>query len=130
MQEMKVQSLGQKDPLEKEMTICSSILAWKIPWTEETGGQFLGSQRVGHDWVIKHAHAALEPIIIGAPHLTALTIGLSNNWRAVPQPSVSFMSAGVEENKILIKPVNGFLKGLQQEEQTSHEEDFDYFPHI
>ena len=41
MQEMKekwVQSLGQEDPLEEETATCSSILAWKIPWTEEPGG--------------------------------------------------------------------------------------------
>ena len=37
MQETRVQSLGQEDPLEKEMAIHSSILAWKIPWTEEPG---------------------------------------------------------------------------------------------
>ena len=41
---------GQEDPLEKEMAICSSILAWKIPWTEESGRpQSMGLQRVGHD---------------------------------------------------------------------------------
>ena len=41
---------GQEDPLEKEMATHSSILAWKIPWTEESGGlQSTGSQRVGHD---------------------------------------------------------------------------------
>ena len=45
-----VQSLGQEDPLEKEMTPHSSALAWKIPWTEEPGRiQSMGSQRVGHD---------------------------------------------------------------------------------
>ena len=50
MLETWVQSLGQGDPLEKEMAIHSSILAWIIPWTEEPGGlQFLGSQRVGLD---------------------------------------------------------------------------------
>ena len=38
MQETQVQSLGGEDPLEKEMTTLSSILAWKIPWTEEPGG--------------------------------------------------------------------------------------------
>ena len=44
-------SLGQEDPLEKEMATLSSILAWKIPWTEEPGRlQSIGSQRVGHDW--------------------------------------------------------------------------------
>ena len=46
-----IQSLGQEDPLEKEMATDSSILAWKIPQIEETGRlQSLGSQRVGHDW--------------------------------------------------------------------------------
>ena len=43
-------SLGQEDPLEEEMAIPSSILAWEIPRTEEPGGlQSVGSQRVGHD---------------------------------------------------------------------------------
>ena len=47
-----VWSLGREDPLEKEMAIHSSSLAWKIPWTEEHGRlQSTGSQRVGHDWV-------------------------------------------------------------------------------
>ena len=45
MQETQVQSLGQEDPLEKEMATHSSILAWRIPWTEEPGGrQSMGSQ--------------------------------------------------------------------------------------
>ena len=48
MQEKWVRSLGQEDPLEKEMATHSNILAWKIPWTEEPGGP-MGSQRVGHD---------------------------------------------------------------------------------
>ena len=50
MWETQVQSLGREDPLEKEMAAHSSILAWKIPWTEEPGRlQSMGSQRVGHD---------------------------------------------------------------------------------
>ena len=49
MQETQVQSLGREDPLEKEMATHSSILAWRIPLTEESGGlQSMGSQRVGH----------------------------------------------------------------------------------
>ena len=49
-EETRVQSLGQEDPLEKEMATHSFILAWKIPWTEKLGGlQFMVSQRVGHD---------------------------------------------------------------------------------
>ena len=48
--ETRVQSLGQEDPLEKEMALHSSTLAWKIPWTEEPGRlQSMGSQRVGYD---------------------------------------------------------------------------------
>ena len=48
--EMWVQSRGQEDLLEKKTATHSSILAWRIPWTEETGGlQSTGSQRVGHD---------------------------------------------------------------------------------
>ena len=47
-----VQSLGWEDPLEKETATHSSILAWRIPWTEEPGGlQSMGLQRVGHDWI-------------------------------------------------------------------------------
>ena len=50
MWETWVRSLGWEDPLEKEMTTLSSILAWRIPWTEEPGGlQSMGSLRVGHD---------------------------------------------------------------------------------
>ena len=50
MQKTRVQSLGREDPLEKEMATHSSILAWKIPWTEELGRlQSIGSQRVGHN---------------------------------------------------------------------------------
>ena len=50
VQETQVQSLGWEDPLEKEMVIHSSSIAWKIPWTEEPGRlQSMGLQRVGHD---------------------------------------------------------------------------------
>ena len=50
VQETRVQSLGQEDPLEKGMATQSSILAWRIPWTEEPSGlQSMGSQRVGHN---------------------------------------------------------------------------------
>ena len=50
IQETRARFLGQEDPLEKEMAIHSSTLAWKIPWTEEPGElQSMGLQRVGHD---------------------------------------------------------------------------------
>ena len=48
--QMWVRSLGQEDPLEREMATHSSILAWRLPWTEELGGLYsMGSQRVGDD---------------------------------------------------------------------------------
>ena len=58
MQETWVQSLGRDDPLEKGMATHSSILAWRIPWTEGPSGlESRGSQRVGHDWVTNtHTH--------------------------------------------------------------------------
>ena len=50
VQETQVRFLGQEDPLEKGMATYSSILAWRIPWTEEPDGlQSIGLQRVGHD---------------------------------------------------------------------------------
>ena len=50
MQETQVQSLGQEDPLKEEMATHSSLLAWRIPWTEKPGGlQSMGLQRVGYD---------------------------------------------------------------------------------
>ena len=53
MQEMQIQSLHQEDPLEKGMATHSSILAWRIPWTEEPGRlQSMGLQRVRHDYIL------------------------------------------------------------------------------
>ena len=57
MQEIWVWFLGQEDPLEKGMATHPSILAWEIPWTEESGGlQFMGLQRVGQDWATDTEH--------------------------------------------------------------------------
>ena len=51
MRDTQIPSLGQEDPLEKEVATHSGILAWKIPWAEEPGGlQSKKSQKVGHDW--------------------------------------------------------------------------------
>ena len=57
MQETGVWSLGQEDPLEKEMVTHSSVLAWRILWTEKPGRlQSMGSQRVRHDWATNTRH--------------------------------------------------------------------------
>ena len=63
MQETWVRSLGGEVPLEKGMAIHSSILAWKILWTEKPGKlQSMGSQRVGHDWVTNTSTLNLVPV--------------------------------------------------------------------
>ena len=57
-----VWSLGREDPLEKEMVTHSSILAWRIPWTEEPGRlKSTGSQRVGHDWAMLYGYFTFYP---------------------------------------------------------------------
>ena len=58
MQEMQARHLGQEDPLEEGMATHSSILAWRIPWTEELGRlQSMGLQRVRHEWRgLVHTH--------------------------------------------------------------------------
>ena len=65
MQEMWVQSLGGEDSLAEEMATHSSILAWEIPWAEESGGlQSVGLQGVGRDWATKQ-HQALSELSLG-----------------------------------------------------------------
>ena len=60
MQETWVQSLGQEDPLEKEMATHSSILAWEIPWTEEPGRlQSMGSQESDMTYQLNHRQSYL-----------------------------------------------------------------------
>ena len=67
MQKTLVQSLGWEDPLEEGMATHSSILAWRIPWTEEPGGlQSMGSQRVGHSWAtfsLRNYHLSIHNTI-------------------------------------------------------------------
>ena len=73
VQETQVQSLGWEDPLEKGMATHSSILAWRIPWTEKPSGpQSMGSQRVGHGdpWVGKFPWRSIRlptPVFLGFP---------------------------------------------------------------
>ena len=75
-------SLGQEDPLEKEMATHSSILAWRIPWTEEPGGiQSMGSQRVGHNWVTNPSTFHLT-----LPYCSHSDSHLESQWRAHTLP--------------------------------------------
>ena len=73
---MHVTSLGQEDPLEEGMGIHSSILAWRIPWTEKPGElQSIGSERVGHDWNdLEHMHSTLDDSAQW-PHPNLLSLG-------------------------------------------------------
>ena len=75
MREMQLASLGREDPLEEETATHSSILAWKIPWTEEPGGlQSMGWQRVRHDWVNEHTQQTLSSLVaVNNPHSTHLS---------------------------------------------------------
>ena len=71
VQETWVRSLGWEDPLEKEMATHSSILAWKISWTEGPGRlQSMGSQRVGHDWATNTHLLSLNPLYLKAYSIT------------------------------------------------------------
>ena len=66
-EEMQVRSLGQEDPLKEGMATHSSILAWRIPWTEEPGGlQSMGSHRVRHDWRLNTNTHILQSVTFGA----------------------------------------------------------------
>ena len=68
MQEIWVQPLGWEDPLEMEIAIYSSILAWEIPWTEEPGGlQSMESQRVGRNLVTKQQHSNRYDVLASWP---------------------------------------------------------------
>ena len=85
MQEKWVHSLGLEDPLEEGMATCSSILAWRISWTEEPGGlQSMGFQRAGHDWSEWACRHALYGILIPWPGIkpvpTAVEACSLNQW--------------------------------------------------
>ena len=74
-QETWVRSLGQEDPLEKEMATHSSILAWKIPWTEKPGRlQSVGSQRVRHDWVTSLSLSWGQGVVLNLFHVLLLKL--------------------------------------------------------
>ena len=82
LQESRIWSLGQEDPLQKEMTTRSSILVWKILWTEELGGlQFMGSQRVGHNWATEHSLLSLGT---GRPQLIWSVFPVQAPWGLAP----------------------------------------------
>ena len=105
MQETWVQSLGQDDPLEKEMATHSSILAWRIPWTEAPDGlQSMGLQRAGHDWATNtqigkkleiqflscasHISSAQKPHIASSSHTRQCQCKILPLWQKVLLDSI------------------------------------------
>ena len=82
MQETQVQALDQEKTLKKGMATHSSILAWRIPWTEEPGKlQSIRSQRVEHDWVTFHFH--FHSHIITSSIIIVIVSG--SKWKKVKQ---------------------------------------------
>ena len=91
MQETWVWSLSWEGPLEDGMANHSSILAWRIPWTEEPGGlQSVGSPRVRHDWATKHSTHSLE----GPPHSPG------SPWRLARAPFYFSRMLGQKKKKM------------------------------
>ena len=82
---MQFQSLAWEDPLEKEMTIHSSILAWGIPWIEKPGRLWsIGSQTVGHYWnYLARMHAAFFMVQLSHPYMTTGKITALTIWTFV-----------------------------------------------
>ena len=81
VQETRVEFLGWEDPLEKGMATHSSILAWKIPWTEEPGRlQFVGSQRIGHDLVTKPPPPCVRQTLARIRHAFGPSRRLRSSW--------------------------------------------------
>ena len=80
LQETWVQSLGREDPLEKEMAMYSSILAWRIPWTEEPDGLYSpsGHKRIGHNLVTGQQQQLLDTINIQSKSLLFMFLLLFN----------------------------------------------------
>ena len=96
MQETRVQSLGQEDPLEKEMAAHSRILAWRIPWTEEPGGlQSMGSLRIGKqlsDFTFTFHFHALEKEM--ATHSSVLALRIPGTGEPGGLPSMGSHRVG------------------------------------
>ena len=86
MQETRVRSLGWEDPLEKGTATHSSILAWRIPWTEEPGGlQSMGSQRVRHDLATKQPPPI--KILISSGNTRTADPGITlTTYLGIPEP--------------------------------------------
>ena len=99
-QETWVWSLDGEDPLEKEMATHSSILAWRIPWTEEPGRlQSIGSQTIRHDWLPKHTEALLPYEVA----LSLLQIQLRfHPWKSLCGPGIFLLRMTERQSQLTL----------------------------
>ena len=124
MQETLVPSLGCEDPLEKGMAIHSSILAWRIPWTEEPGRlQSMESQRAGHDWVTEHE--GKEGLVVSKKKKVIISIqkiitAFSSREFIYPVPS-SFVFSFLRKVNVLSlpKPLFNFITWQLRTKQSN-----------
>ena len=108
MQETRVQSLGQEGPLEKEMATHSSILVWRIPWTEEPGElQSMGSQRVWHYWATSLYTSS--PFVLCAGLSRSVKSVFATPWTAAHQAPLSMEILQV---RILELSCHALLQGV------------------
>ena len=115
MQETQICSLGEEDPLEKEMATHSSTLAWRIPWTEEPGRlQSMRSQRARRNWVTKHMHTQSNNMItrIDYENGKELKILLTLNRPFLPIPHFAAAAAkSLQSCPTLCDPIDGSPPG-------------------
>ena len=132
MQETWVQSLDWEDPLEEEMATHSSILAWRIPWTEEPGGlQSMMLQRVGYDWVtntlqcltyawgpLEACHSVRDVVLKQIDFKQDLTLSFISNltWNKFLTQFLTWAALSVEMGK----PVAYFRELQESNEWTCH----------
>ena len=115
---MQVPSLGQEDPLEKEMAAHSSILAEKIPWTEEPGGlQPMLLQRVGHDWTPEHMAMGKEEMIWPETETLFCYLNHSHKFKFlnIESTDTSYILFYVLFGKCLIFIFSNFLSNFETE---------------
>ena len=114
MRETWVRFLGREDPLEKEMAIHSSTLAWKIPWTEEPDRlQSMGSQRVGHDWATSLWLYSKHPGLNSGRHInTGAHLLIVFGEPTMPPPWCCAQGSPDEQN---VPPIHNFTQMVRRD---------------
>ena len=114
MQETRVQSLGQEDPLEEEMATHSSILTWRMLGTEELGGlQSMVPQSVGHDWATEHAST-------GSPLGRMDSSVWFQVFRCSPEFIIYFLPMFVTDQRWIVEKMDGLCKPILISQCANH----------